>query len=91
KSINRNDGSDEKNTNVRVQDLDFQAEDGNVKIVRIYFIMHDQSQKSKLDILEEQQTYELSFDDGVVKVNKDENVLSAKKEGGSFSSASMAS
>ncbi|CAG8455101.1 15933_t:CDS:10 [Cetraspora pellucida] len=89
-NTSENDGSDEKNTNVRVQDLDFQAEDGNVKIVRIYFIMHDQSQKSKLDILEEQQTYELSFDDGVVKVNKDEEGLSVKKGGGGFASASLA-
>ncbi|CAG8669424.1 4636_t:CDS:2, partial [Ambispora gerdemannii] len=77
-------------TNVRILPLNFAADGSNIEIVRIYFIMHDENQRQKLDILEEQKTYELSFSDGEVKVNKKDPNLSSKKSGGHFASASSA-
>jgi len=88
KSINKeNNGVD---TNVRILPLNFTADGSNIEIVRIYFIMHDENQRQKLDILEEQKTYELSFSDGEVKVNKKDPNLSSKESGGHFASASSA-
>src|SRR4051812_9070969 len=88
KSINKNDRGDDKNTNIRVQDLEFAADGSNLKIVRIYFIMHDENQKSKLDTLEEQQTYELSFDDEEMRVNKAKGGSMNLNQASSFHSAS---
>src|SRR5215216_3479626 len=84
KSINK---EDTNTTNMRILPLEVEDNGGNKveNIARIHFVMHDGNQKSKLDILKEQETYELSFDDGEMRVNKSEdgNVLSA----GSFASA----
>src|SRR5437879_5827536 len=67
KSINNENNVD---TSVRITPLNFTDEGSNIEIVRIHFVMHDQNQKQKLDILEEQKTYELSFDDKGMEVNK---------------------
>ncbi|MCE8163724.1 MAG: hypothetical protein I3273_07205 [Candidatus Moeniiplasma glomeromycotorum] len=79
------------NTNIRIIDLDFPVDGGKISIVRIYFIMHDASQKSKLDILEEQGTYELNFDDGEMRVNKSEGGPTLNMAGSCSSAESSSS
>src|SRR5688572_28348026 len=85
KSINK---EDTNTTNMRILPLEITDNDNNKveNIARIHFVMHDAGQNSKLDILEEQETYKLSFDDGEMKINKGGNANLMSKGSSSTSS-----